>query len=83
MRKVSGATRSQQPGPSWAPRVQLQVKPDRDWAVHVEVMDVADKVHRISVSNIYKTAKVRRGGAWPFRSCRLLSLLHCLWRMVL
>ena len=39
--------------------MQLQVKPDKDWAVHVEVLDVDDKVHRISVSNIYKASKVR------------------------
>lgn len=37
---------------------QVQVKQSKDWAIHIEASDVVDKVHRLSLSNIYKTARV-------------------------
>lgn len=38
---------------------QVQIKPSKDWAIHIEVLDVSDKVYRVSLSNIYKAGKVR------------------------
>ena len=38
---------------------QVQVKPNKDWVIHVEATDVVDKVHRLSLSNIYKAEKAR------------------------
>eukprot|EP00892_Ulva_mutabilis_P005258 jgi/Ulvmu1/3103/UM015_0143.1 len=39
--------------------MQIQVKQHKEWAVHIDVTDVTDKVHRISLSNIYKPGSDR------------------------
>lgn len=39
--------------------VQIQVKQQKDWALHIDAVDVTDKIHRISLSNIYKPGSDR------------------------
>jgi hypothetical protein len=39
--------------------MQILVREEKDWALHIESLDVASKVHRISLSNMYKIGKVQ------------------------